>query len=517
MYAVDELENPSEAPPARKWFKRLVWSAVLTVVIAGSIILVRWKATVSHAQADLDVLIAELDNADPHWRIEDIEADRKEIPDPENTALVIGRIEAGLHANPRRFAPQEERPMDRANQTPPDVQIEPDIQAQLRADLKRHAPEVTLALSLATMKDGRFPLSITPDGVSTILNSQAAREAVQLLQQELHRRLRDGDVEGACVAARAMLVATRSVGDEPLLVSQLIRLACASVTVGDLERILAQGEPTEATLAALQDMLEEEQATPYLEIGLRGERGLEHSMIIALREGKVSLTALSGGGPSQNPNPLERLWEPMWSKSAARIAHPELLRRITEYIELAELPPQERSDQFRIKEQDLKNPDVPKLLRLLLPAVIKMAEADNRARALLRTAIAALAAERFRLAKNRWPKDLAELTPTYLKTVPLDPYDGSALRMRATQDGLVIYALGRDRKDNGGKPDRTINPDGSISTQLGGNKVFRLWNLGERRKPANNPEVGPPQPTQEELRLLGKPIPMMPGEAPKAP
>src|SRR5262249_46292306 len=156
------------------------------------------------------------------------------------TALVILQIETSLRpaAQPQMPSTQE-RPLERALESPPDVQIEPDIQAQLRLDLKRVAPQVKLALTLAEMKNGRFPLTIAPDGFSTLINSQGARQAADLLQQEMVRRLRDGDIEGACVAARAMLVAARSVGDEPFIVSQLIRIACASVAVRSLERILA--------------------------------------------------------------------------------------------------------------------------------------------------------------------------------------------------------------------------------------------------------------------------------------
>jgi hypothetical protein len=132
-------------------------------------------------------------------------------------------------------------------------------------------------------------------------------------------------------------------------------------------------------------------------------------------------------------------------------------------------------------------------------------------KASLRTAIAAVAAERFRLANKRWPKDLAELTPAYLNAVPLDPYDGKLLKLRATEDGLLIYALGKDRKDSGGKMDR------KRLNEPGANIVFQLWNVGERRKPALNPDVGPPQPTEEDLNNKMMQNWIQPLEAPKAP
>lgn len=62
-----------------------------------------------------------------------------------------------------------------------------------------------------------------------------------------------------------------------------------------------------------------------------------------------------------------------------------------------------------------------------------------------------MAAERFRKATNRWPKDLTELTPSYLKEVPSDPFSDRPLRCMPTTDGLVIYSVGEDGKDNKGK------------------------------------------------------------------
>jgi hypothetical protein len=522
--ADDELRYRSEAEPKRSWLVRFIWIGSLLLIVAVAGLVVRWKIEESGARKDLDAIIAELDESDPYWRIEDIEAHRRDVPDAENTALVIAQIDAGMRTGNRGMAATSQKsPAERASETQPDVQIDPAIQAGLRAELNRLAPEVKLALSLAGMKDGRFPFSLAQDGISTQINSQEARQVEHLLQQEMFRRLRDGDVEGACEAARAMLVVARSVGDEPTIISMLVRIACASAAAGNLERILAQGEPTESSLAVLQKMVEEEAAFPYLKVGFRGERGMLHLTMKAIEDGKLTASGLTvmSGNATQGFSPFEKIWDPIYSRSAARTAHPELLRRLAEYIEIADLPAPDRDVQMRIKEQELKSGNVPHFVRLLCPACAKVTDADTRAHAFLRAAAAAVAAERFRVANKRWPKELAELTPTYLKTVPLDPYDGKPLRMRATEEGLIIYALGSDLKDNGGKRDPTL------PFRPGDNIAFRLWNVAERRKPARNPDVGPPLLTEEELQDLLNPEwlqqnPMIPDwlppmEKPKAP
>ena len=70
----------------------------------------------------------------------------------------------------------------------------------------------------------------------------------------------------------------------------------------------------------------------------------------------------------------------------------------------------------------------------------------------MRSAVAALAAERYRLKQGQWPKSLdALVTAGLLKTVPLDPFDGEPLRLKRLPTGVVIYSVGPDRTDNGGR------------------------------------------------------------------
>ena len=48
--------------------------------------------------------------------------------------------------------------------------------------------------------------------------------------------------------------------------------------------------------------------------------------------------------------------------------------------------------------------------------------------------------------------------PDLLATVPIDPIDGKPLRFRRLADGVVIYSVGQDGRDDGGEiaDDRTL-------------------------------------------------------------
>jgi hypothetical protein len=80
--------SASGAPAAqrpRRWRRRLALALVVLLLAGGAAAVVSvWTAT-----SDLDRVLAEMDRLDPGWRMEDIEAKRRAVPDAENSALQI--------------------------------------------------------------------------------------------------------------------------------------------------------------------------------------------------------------------------------------------------------------------------------------------------------------------------------------------------------------------------------------------------------------------------------------------
>lgn len=68
--------------------------------------------------------------------------------------------------------------------------------------------------------------------------------------------------------------------------------------------------------------------------------------------------------------------------------------------------------------------------------------------------IVACALERHRLRTGTVPRELAELVPTEIETLPIDVIDGQALRYRVSEStDYVIYSIGLDGRDDGGATD----------------------------------------------------------------
>jgi hypothetical protein len=162
-----------------------------------------------------------------------------------------------------------------------------------------------------------------------------------------------------------------------------------------------------------------------------------------------------------------------------------MLREFNEVCRIAKLPLHEQAaawEQFHLDMVELKA-KAEREFRwlhavLFFPNVRKVATRLQSDYALLACTEVAIAAERFRIVNNRWPKTLDELCPDFLTSIPLDPFDGKALRYAHRENGVAIYAIGDDGEDNGGKQ-LSSNPSLEEPRDVG----IRLWDPKHRRLP----------------------------------
>ncbi len=65
--------------------------------------------------------------------------------------------------------------------------------------------------------------------------------------------------------------------------------------------------------------------------------------------------------------------------------------------------------------------------------------------------IVGLALRRYQIAKRKCPAKLEELVPTFMEAVPKDRFTGSPLVYRPAEKDYVLYSIGPNGKDDGGK------------------------------------------------------------------
>ncbi|HEV3116497.1 MAG TPA: hypothetical protein VGY58_05560 [Gemmataceae bacterium] len=473
-----ESRNENEGVTPRRRRKRRFVLAILVMAAASVACIAYYYGIV--AEERLQEAIAEAARDDPGWRILDLEAARRHIPDEENSAIPLTNAKANMTRQTFLAGSQEAKAWGEllaAQELEPPVLLSERQLALLQQELKRNATSIGEIYKIHHRPRGRYPISYSKDFISTSLaHTQATRELATLLDYDAMVRAHAQDMEGALLACRCLLLAQRAVGDEPMAVSMLVRIAIHQAAVKKLERVLAQGQPTEVALAGLQHLLEEELGEPLLLIAARGERAGMDGLLEALQTAdfksrwQASRTLLEGDDSSMQSIRFKLAFVPGSVKRDRAL----LLRYNNRIVELARLPVDEQRRRLRDFNFDTK--DLPGVARQLTAFWPKLFNTYHRDQATLRCGVLLLASERYRRANGHWPQRLDDLVPSYVAKVPLDPFDGQPLRLARFDGGLTIYSVSQDGQDDGGKLSQNPLP----GTDWG----FRLWDVPKRRQAA---------------------------------
>ncbi len=492
---------------AGKSSRRLVIALVLAVLPLGLVAFAYLSMRLMGGMR-LDEAMAEADRLDPGWRFANLEASRAPYPDPAKNGIDQAlRVKAAM---PKRMWPdwpfpqfsddkpylsEAQRAMDDSLQ---DVRsayklLNAEQERVHRAEVARAHEAIELARQMPLYPSGRYAVKWRPEFITTLIpHVQEARNIGRLLMVDGRLRAHNGDLDGALHDVKSILYASRAIGDEELPISQLVRRATDTDAVLLLERALTCGHASEEALADLQKALEEQSRIPYFLVGLRGERaGLDYmlqngengeipaSVFRRILKETFSIT-FSAANPPRNDWLLELdAWRVYLNIRAERAQFLHLMNSI---IELAKQPTWEGAyaiDSLLAEEKKRQS-----MLVNLIGNINNVCFAHARSLAYLRAAYTAIAVERFRLAHGRWPKNLAELVPQYLKEVPLDPFDGKPLRFIRKGQKQVIYSVSLDREDQGGT---FLNNPLNKGSDVG----FILYDIDHRRQPAKPFEFPP--------------------------
>jgi len=420
------------------WKRRFVFAGLLVVLIAG--LFVGWHFYTGFiSDKELRDAIAEADRLDPGWRLEELEAKRAVISVAENSAEQVLAIKALIpkpwppesmtkQPEPRPVKPDEEPPTSLEGEIfnlPQELQMNVEQTRELRAAMEMVKEPLAKARSLTNYRAGRYPIQWSVDYLSTKvpwLND--CRAVTNLLWLDARLRAQDGDTEGASISVLSILMVAKSFGDEPNLLSQIVRRAQSHAAALVLEIILGQGQASPNTLANAQRAFEDEASQPILLFSVRGERAGYHQMMEAVRSGKVKASSITGWGASGK---IENWWQNVSGELELRVSQAPWIRMMTQIVEIAKLPVEEQRQRFKSYMRAIDKNDIPIFLRLTMPKEDAY-ESFWRNQSHLRCAIVGLAAERYRLAHSQWPDSLSSLVPEFLANVPLDPYDAKPLR-----------------------------------------------------------------------------------------
>jgi hypothetical protein len=311
--------------------------------------------------------------------------------------------------------------------------------------LAENQKTLTLLHKGAAIRRCRYPVDLTK-GLRTLAPYlPEIRRGAFVLELEAILNAENSEPNLAVQSITSVFGLARSLSKEPLLVSQLVRIACNAIGVRSLERVVNRIVLTDTQLRHLSQILANAQDLSAMSRAFAGER----CMGIDVFQRRLSETLPFFGHSAGLSTYLLVLCQAAGLGDVDTLVY---LNLMAGYVEANQLPLHQRKKAAEAIEARLKSTSkIHVLLHIFKPPASRVTTVDIRAIAQLRTAQLVLAIERYRLTTGGFPGNLADLVPTYIDAIPKDPFDGKDLRCKELDTGYVVYSVGEDLTDDGGK------------------------------------------------------------------
>jgi hypothetical protein len=320
-----------------------------------------------------------------------------------------------------------------------------ETQTTASAYLTSYAQALGLLHQAAAIPDCRFDLDWTQGEAIPLPHLAALRQAARLFQLQALMKAEEGKPDEAAAATADSFATARALRNEPIHISQLVRIAADNISIVTLERVLSRTPLTDKQLTELSSRIAaEDDPEPFLR-GIVGERCIGESLFLSGDWQK--------GGVISNDPKVSSVFAVFYRVSGMEAQdHLMYLKLMSEMVSVGAGAVKDMRE--RPVAMDKKIMEVPKsmmITRMFVPAFTRAYEEQLKLFARLRAARAGIAVERFRVANGRLPESLDELAPKWLDSVPTDPFDDKPIRYKKLIKGFVTYSVGPDLKDNGGK------------------------------------------------------------------
>ena len=327
-------------------------------------------------------------------------------------------------------------------------------------------------------RQSRYAIDLGSGASVSLPHLAAIRTLARAQSYEVWMAAMEDRPADALQTIKAMGPLAESLREEPVLISQLVRIAVHGIMTSAVQQTLNRTEFTDEQLADLQVHL----STVLPPIS-------EHSMIA---QGLIGESIFF-----TNPPDMELVKDYGSNQFVATL--PRYLFPLDRTVTLRAYAEMEKNKENRstplLREiEESRNPQFV-LPRLLLPALDRSREAEFRCRVMHAIAATACAVERYRLANGALPETLDALVPTFLDAVPVDPFrdDKGPVSYRMREDGgYALYTWARNRKDDGGIPRDRKKKEGNDWNN--GDWIFSVAPLSFR----NGPQLTDVPPVDEE-------------------
>jgi hypothetical protein len=299
-------------------------------------------------------------------------------------------------------------------------------------------------------------------------NLAAFKRCFLVLQLRALAELSEGQNNRALADVQLMLRLNDKLGEDPLLISHLVRMATQNLLLQPVYEGLVRHQWSDAQLIELQKSLAGQDFLADYERAMRGERAYAISYLENLRRTRQMVSAGQNSGDALVTNSFRLAPAAFFYQNelaSARLAEKYALPLVD--LDRRILSPSAVRDAEAAMQSESRHYRPYSILALETQPVhatvtLKFAEAQTFAD----VAQVACALERYRLAQGGYPETLEALAPQYIDKLPHDIINGQPLNYRHTDGGnYIVYSVGWNEKDDGGK--LGLTKGGTIDNKTG--------------------------------------------------
>jgi hypothetical protein len=381
----------------------------------------------------------------------ELNAWRAPVPDAENGALVLTQAFALFRTFPDRRSNEvaQFNILSRTNEWSADTR------GLVEAYVQTNAPALARVREGLLLSRFRYPVDFSYWPETPMPHLGALKDMAHIAALEAALDAEEGRAGEWPELVELQLKIASTLDDEPTVISYLVRNAIIRMAVQATERSLNRANPGDEACKKLQSAFAHAGETNLLPRAFVGERALK--IPIFRMSWKEIQSFEQEDEPTGQPRKLlQYSGKPMIFLFITGFFERDLdfyLQTMEKSISLAALPfPRSLTlTNYLESANNVAQSNFYIYSEMFLPSYVRLIVREASTQALIKLAATALAVECFRLDRGRLPIDLRELTPRFLDVVPMDPFDGAPLRYRRLARGYVIYSVGADGHDDGGR------------------------------------------------------------------
>ena len=271
------------------------------------------------------------------------------------------------------------------------------------------------------------------------------RDLARVLSWDATVRGHDGDYGEAVEDITAGFKLSGVLKDEPILISQLVRIAIDGICYGAVQQALPpEGVPPDLARRLIESAGRSDCRDSFVG-SFSGEGFMGLDTFERIRDGE------SIGEQTSKDTILLRLYGSMFARPWLNMDEETYAQTLGRMGEISELPFYEAHPQMEEIKQDVE--DLPRtrvFSRMLLPGLMRVIEAQARLEVQLDLVQIGLSVEQYHAQNGAYPATLDAIAPSIGGGIPVDPFTGQPYRYQVSSGGFLLYSVGADLTDDGG-------------------------------------------------------------------